>query len=274
VELVPRRLYAVGDTIELDGRVSWASPDARGYQPVNAYLLLEGSSALLIDTGLSCHEEAVISQLEQLLPADCTFNLFLTRAAFECVGNLQAVTMRFSVQGAHAGGGTNPFDAFDVVHAIGTNQPVGRQVERRPLGTKIEIGPGRRLDVLTPPFRMLPTTWAFDRETGTLFTSDAFGYGAFASPDYDPVVGPADDRLDLALARSHLASRFWWLDHLATDQLREEVHSFFAGLRVERVAPTYGGILTGAGVVARHVANFERILTPEASSARAEVAGR
>src|SRR3954447_6772610 len=63
ITLVASRLYGLGGMAALDGRVSWAPQNARGYQPVNCYLLVEAERALLIDTGLPVHLSQVTEQL-------------------------------------------------------------------------------------------------------------------------------------------------------------------------------------------------------------------
>ena len=67
VSIVPGRLYALGGTVALDGRISWFPPDATGSAPTSCYLLLDGGSALLIDTGLPVHRDVLIAQLGSLL---------------------------------------------------------------------------------------------------------------------------------------------------------------------------------------------------------------
>jgi flavorubredoxin len=261
-ELVPGRLYAIGGCVALDGRVSWVPAGARGFQPVNAYVLIEGADVLLVDTSIALHEAAVIEQLEQLVAPTSKVSVFLTRAAYECVGNLEPITRRFPVTAAYTGGSTNPFDAFDVAHTVGAGGAAGRPVERRPVMDRVEIGPHRHLEILTPAVKMLPTFWAYDSETATLFTSDTFAYGAFPTPEYAPVVDEDNDRGDLDSVRDYMSARFWWLRHLASDQLREDLDSLFAAYPVERIAPTYGGILTGAGVVRRHLDLMRRVISP------------
>lgn len=41
VELVPDRLSLLGDSVALDGRVSWVPERVRGWQPMNCYVLRE-----------------------------------------------------------------------------------------------------------------------------------------------------------------------------------------------------------------------------------------
>jgi flavorubredoxin len=153
-------------------------------------------------------------------------------------------------------------------------KPAQQRVERRAVGDRLAVGPNRDLEVLTPAFRMLPAFWAYDSETATLFTSDVFAYGAFPSADYAPMVRDQDDQIDFESVRDYTHARFWWLRHLASDQLRADLDALFAARRVERIAPAYGAILTGEHVVRRHLDHMRRLLTPTARLRAPVAAGR
>ncbi|MEL0144085.1 MAG: hypothetical protein VW931_05200, partial [Alphaproteobacteria bacterium] len=62
-ELSPSRVYALHNTFELDGRVSAYPRTARGYSPSNCYMLLDDGAAMLLDTGYTTHEGAILNQL-------------------------------------------------------------------------------------------------------------------------------------------------------------------------------------------------------------------
>src|ERR1700720_4279644 len=89
VEVIPGKLYGLGGRVWLDGRVSWA-PDEQAYQPINCYLLL-GEDPILVDTGLPAHEREVIGQLRSVLPNNRSTAVFLSRAEWDCIGNLGAI---------------------------------------------------------------------------------------------------------------------------------------------------------------------------------------
>jgi len=99
VEVVPGALYECGGMIPLDGRVSWMSREARGYQPVSGYVLTTETGALLVDTGVALHQQDVFAQISSALGERTEVDLFFTRAELDCVGNLGAVANAFSIRG-------------------------------------------------------------------------------------------------------------------------------------------------------------------------------
>jgi flavorubredoxin len=117
--------------------------------------------------------------------------------------------------------------------------------------------------------KMLPTFWAYDSETATLFTSDMFAYGAFPTSEYAPVVDNDNDHADFDSVSDYMSARFWWFRHLRSDQLRIDLDALFAAYSVKRIAPAYGGILTGERVVQRHLDFMRRLVSPTTAPNRA-----
>src|SRR5258707_15842920 len=102
----------------MDGRVSWAPPEKRGFLPNNCFRLVEDDERLLGDTCLMAFGPTVEAQLNSLLPTGSPISIFLTRAEFDTIGNLGAIGDRYPVTTIHTGGVMNPFDAFDYVAVI------------------------------------------------------------------------------------------------------------------------------------------------------------
>jgi flavorubredoxin len=253
VALVPDRLYAVGGTVPLDGRISWMSATDRGHQPVSGSLLTEGSSALLVDTGVALHEDDVIAQLGSILDPTTQLDVFFTRAELDCVGNLGRIANTFPLRSVRAGGVQNPFDSFDSVGLVGS-ATAELEIDRLLGGESIALGGGgRTLEVITPAFKMLNTFWAYDEATATLFTSDVFGHTFLADPAYRPVVTAADDGADYDQLRRNTIAKFWWLDEVVTERIGDEVEQVFAEREIERIAPAHGCVLAGRDVVQRHI---------------------
>src|SRR6201999_2997922 len=65
--IVPVKVYALGSSVPLDGRVSWAPATPGLRQACSCYLLTEGESALLVDTGVPAHWPAMEVQLRELV---------------------------------------------------------------------------------------------------------------------------------------------------------------------------------------------------------------
>ena len=59
-EIVPNTLFALGGWLRMEDRpVSWIPPTARGFLPVQGYVLREGDDWLMVDTGLAVHWPSV-----------------------------------------------------------------------------------------------------------------------------------------------------------------------------------------------------------------------
>lgn len=158
VELVPDSLYLLGDSVELDGRVSWVPPGVRGWQPINCYALVEGTSVLIIDPGVYLQRLTVRRQLESFVPAGTPLSIFLTRAEPDSTGNLGEIASRYPVARLYSGGGPNPFDSFEAVMLMDPAHRGDRiQMERMPPGYAVPVGESRSVEVLHPSIRLLAT---------------------------------------------------------------------------------------------------------------------
>lgn len=256
--LSPKRLFALGASLPLDGSLSWAPAVVGRFQFVNAYLLLENGRALLVDSGVAAHEATILAQLEQVVPAGTRLTVFLTRAEMDCMANLGAIARQFDVDGVMTGGSMNPFDAFDDVPLAGTpGQHFG--LERTDRGglamerTKtISLGPERELIVITPVFRLLSTFWLFDRATKTLFTSDLFGH-TDSGAELERIVGPEDRSSTPESVAAHVLSKYWWLKGADPSRLIADVRNIFDEYAPVTIAPTHGCLIDGPDAVARHV---------------------
>lgn len=262
VELVPKRLYALGGMVPLDGEVSWVPETARGFQPTNCYLLLEGRKALLVDTGLPYHEAQILEQLAHLLPADAELSIYLTRSEMDAGGNVGPIAACFGVQNVYAGGNNNPFDGFDqIISPTGEDRAVAKgQLFRRIREGSVVIDGGRSLEVVTPPFRMLTSFWGYDAQTETLFTSCIFGQHVWPDDGYRPVATLADDRSTAQSVKAFTTARYWWLDYVETGELLSRLDAIFAKYSIMRIAPSHGAVVSGPALVKRHYGFVRQML--------------
>lgn len=263
-EIVPGRLYALGGTVPVDERISWLPPGRGGHESLNAYLLLEGDDALLVDTGVAYHRELVLDQLRALLPAGTRLRVFLTRAEADCLTNLDGIMTAFPISQVYAGGVHNPFDFFDeIIDEISRRKIIESyelQVTRKVPGEHITVGDGRELVIVDAPIRLLTTFWAYDAATGVLFTSDAFGHVGLADAGGPRVLGEDSGSEEIELAREWLLTKFDWFQGADTRPIREELAAVFAAYEVTALAPVHGCVLRGRETVRRHVARVDEVL--------------
>lgn len=253
VEILPGRLFGLGGVVCLDGSVTWGPADGR-YQPINAYLLIDGEHALLVDAGVKVHESLIREQLHSVLPPGSKLSVFLTRAEYDCFGSLTAVSTDYDVQQIYTGGTQNPFDAFEEVTGFAERWDQRLQLGRQAVGHTQVIDTSGGLEVITPALRVLATFWAYHASTKTLFTSDVFGHTSMPERDSAHVIdrGTADTAT-VESVREHLLSRFFWLVDANTSAMRDNLQSIFKERDIEVIAPTHGCVLVGREVVDRHV---------------------
>ncbi|MDQ2801239.1 MAG: hypothetical protein M3Y41_00610 [Pseudomonadota bacterium] len=262
VELVAGRLYLLGKSVALDGRISWAPPDARGWQPINAYVLLEGRSVLLVDPGVYAHRATIRAQLETLVPPGRPLSIFLTRPEPDVTGNIGEIASRYPVERLYAGGGPNPFDAFESAMLIDPASRGNRiQMERMPPGYAMPLSETRGVEVLRPTIRLLATFWGYDAATRTLFTSDSFGHTVQAGPQDSRIIAEgAPDQAETAGVRAHLLAKFGWLAHARTGSILKNLAEMRGNRAIERIAPGHGLVIEGRAMVERHLDAMRTVL--------------
>jgi hypothetical protein len=281
--LAPDRLFSLSHPYEVDGRVSWHSPTVHGFAPMNSYLLREGDHALLIETGLTVNQDAILDELEACLsPGSDLAVLVLRLGEFDSVCNLLPIVHTFGVSTVY-GQYDYPLDWADFrtdcrlsSNGTITFRGVDRRfpdLETRALG-RFEVVPigfgARKVDVLRPEFRLLNTHWVYDELTRTLFTSDVFSHVVSSGPDGPWVVTSENDFITREEVREHLlTTRYWWLPDAYVDELRTSVSDVFERYTIETIAPSFGCILHGADVVQRHFTMLDRII---AETGRSRVA--
>lgn len=243
--ITPDHLVALGGDYPLDGRVSWAPEVPGARQPTNTYLLLGEGTPLLVDPGLPSIAGDVTAGLAEFLEPGSAVEVYLSRAQFDCMGNLGAVAARWEVSRIYTGGQLNPFDAFEVA-PLADSRSDGSNVVRSP-----DVS---RLEIIHTPLRLLNTFWAYDEATATIFTSDSFTHCVSRAEDESPVLVDGDeDRTTAAEVRDHLIATFPWLDPAVTWPIVANLEALFAERPVARIAPGRGKVIDGEATVERHV---------------------
>lgn len=227
----------LGGLAPVGADVSWCPPGISGWQPINAYLIRRGGSAVLIDTGVGMHADAVRAQLRALLEPGTTLSVILTRTEMECCLNLPALESEFTVD--------------QVWYTGGITVPVTNAVARRiniDAGSSIdhEVATGITLRLYSPLLRLLPVLWVGDPVSGTLLTSDSFSH---LLTDAEGTVLP----YDVANLHAFHDLKFGWIESAEAAEDVTAIAENLRGIVHERdwiaVGPTYGAPVVGIDAV-------------------------
>jgi hypothetical protein len=261
-------VFALCSPYRLDGRVSTHPRHVRGWAPMNQYLVVENDGALLLDAGLTVHEDALLQQIAACLPAGTPLSICPIRMGeFSGVCNVRPVAERFGLKTLY-GMQERPMAWMDFrpEYRPSITDPGGGGALRgvpeefaRP-GMRLPVGSQRVIEVLPAPLRLLPVTWMYDERSKTLMTADAWTW-VWRSDERGPWVITDDDPVSVPDMEEHLiANRFWWLPGARTELIRSEIADIFETHDIETLAPGFGCILKGRDVVARHYKLLDDLL--------------
>lgn len=258
------QLYALQNSLVLDGRVSSYPASARGFSVANSYLLTQPDAAMLIDTGFGKDEPVIRAQIEQLIAPGLPLSMFPLRLnEFMSINNVESFAGHFNIDQCYT---SNPDAAqwFDFgAKANGRSILDSMKVTAVTRADTIQLGKtGRAIDVMQAPLRLIATRWLYDRATRTLFSSDMFTH-VWRDAETGPwIVTEADhDATSTRDVRSFmLNTRYWWLEGAPTDSIRRGIGEVFDKYDIETIAPGYGCILRGRKVVARHYRMLDEFL--------------
>ncbi|WP_238366878.1 MBL fold metallo-hydrolase [Mesobacterium pallidum] len=254
VTLVSGRLYMLGDSEDIDARISWRAPCTHGLcEPFNVYLLRGEDGCILVEAGIARHRDRIASQLQSLLaPGERVERLAVTRNEPDTISNLPNLAAACGVHTAYTPGVINPFDFFDDASAHLHMKSFG--VDQHPAlpGTRIALGPDRWLEPVQTPLRLLSTIWYYDTGTRTLFTSDIFSSGTHPRGG-DPLLRGVPDRATLYdRMRRHVVVKYDWLTFSNLTDIISDLETLFATYEVETLAPSRGCLIVGAAVVKQY----------------------
>ena len=262
--LADDKLYALQNPFALDGRVSSYPASARGFAVANSYLLTQPDAAMLIDTGFGKDEPVIRGQIEALIAPGLPLSMFPLRLnEFMSINNVESFAGHFNVETCY----TSNIDAalwFDFgAKAEGRDILKSMKVTAVTRADPIALGKeGRLIDVMQAPIRLIATRWLYDRATRTLFSSDMFTHVWREAATGPWIVTETDnDSTSLSDVRSFmLNTRYWCLEGAPTDSIRRGIGNVFEKYDIETIAPGYGCILRGRGVVERHYRMLDEFL--------------
>src|ERR1700674_4548966 len=258
------QLYALQNPFALDGRVSSYPASARGFSVANSYLLTQSDAAMLIDTGFGKDEPVIRAQIESLIAPGLPLSMFPLRLnEFMSINNVESFAGHFNVETCY----TSNIDAalwFDFgAKAEGRDILKSMKVTAVTRADTIQLGKkDRAIDVMQAPIRLIATRWLYDRATRTLFSSDMFTHVWRDTQKGPWIVTEADnDSTSPRDVRSFLLNtRYWCLEGAPTDSIRRGIGNVFDKYDIETIAPGYGCILRGRGVVAGHYQMLDEFL--------------
>lgn len=262
-------LDALCNPYRLDGRVTTYPVEHRGYASMNCYLATEGSSALLVDTGLTVHQDAILAQLGELIPERATLSLLPLRfGEFGGVCNVRSIAERFGVARLYGRFFGEPWEWLDFRPDLDREEgPVGgalRTITSEPLPSHgpIRVDPAgqRTIRTLAAPMRLLGSPWAYDEATGTLFTTELFGWMT-RNGSAGPWTASVEDTVTAEFVYEMLVrNRFWWMPGGSLGRMRAELETLFETYEIDTIAPGHGAILQGREVVVRHFALLDEAI--------------
>jgi hypothetical protein len=262
------RLFALSHPYELDGRASSHPLDARGWAPMQCYLLREAERALLIGSALTMHQDALLAQLETLLDGR-RLSFMPLGYDFANVSNARPIADRFGYEHVFQGPlvrAPHLWLNFRPEFPTGESDPL-RAATPFPMRTGVPIdylspAGGRTLHLLVPGMRLLPNQWLYDEATKTMFTVDVFTW-VKRDDDRGPwiVTDPDEDDTTLETVERFLYNnRYWWLKGASTERLLKSLDDVFTRYDVTTIAPEYGCVLKGERVVQKHVQLLRELL--------------
>lgn len=227
---------------------------------MNSFLLVEGKSALLIETGFTAHEGSLVAQLEDVLDSGTELSILsLSPGEFRSVCNTRTIVDQFNVVrliGVHDN--VRLWSDFRA-DLVPPGEPVGSgRLGRVPVEvvrsaeTTVHVDAEGRRPLITffPLLRLLPTYWVYDEITRVLLTSDAFTHAWCDAPEGPWVDATGADTTSLEQLCAHLVeTRYWWLPGAATEPIVEELRAILDRFDVEVIGPSYGRVFQGRSVV-------------------------
>ncbi|WP_248763321.1 hypothetical protein [Pseudarthrobacter sp. SSS035] len=233
----PQPVTRLGGVAPIGPDTSWCPPGVRGWQSISAYLIRNGDSAVLVDTGVGLHAPQVLDQLRALLDPQAHLNVILTRTEMECCLNLPEIEREFTVdQVWYTGGITVPVTSAT---ARRISVDAGSSIE-------LEAAPGIIVKIYSPLLRLLPVLWVGDPVSRTLLTSDSFCH---LLTDEAGLAQP----LDVGLLQAFHDIKFGWIADTAakadTEALAQNIRDIVGDLAWAAIGPGYGGAIVGRDAI-------------------------
>jgi len=248
VPISPGKVYALGGTVSQNGDIHWVAEGRKGEAPLNAYLLVEGSKALVVDTSFPIVADAIVTQMRDF-PIDELKIVFTRVVEFDSIGNADLLIERWPVSEIWSHFYSRDWVYFRTMEALPFPPPFKSKV----FGAdgEIRIGKSRVLETINAKLKLLNAAWGYDAASRTLFTSDSFSHVLAPAPGVRQVTEESDTTTSEDVL-AHLRAKFRWMEGANTRPLREFVTQVFERFDVEHLAPSIGCVISGRELVLRH----------------------
>jgi len=115
-----------------------------------------------------------------------------------------------------------------------------------------------RIHIYEALIRTLGSTWLWDKDTGTLFTTDIFCTDMLQSADQSVLRRDESGLQDAAATRDFILEQFDWLASANSVPLRSAWDKFFSEIHPAALAPIRGRVQVGASLVARSIETYRQ----------------
>ncbi len=249
IEVSSGEIYAIGGGLPASVSVSWILPAPSGWTPVQCFAFKGSGEALVMDCGLAVHRSDVSNGLDAVLAGIAKPRLLASRWEPDAIGNLPWLIDRYGIDEVYSYGGINPLDFFETFEVVAAQSLAATSASLARLramvpGDVIEVG-DLRIEVLTTSLRLLLTNWFFEHKTKSLFTADAFGFLRNPSGPHPFVANPSAAQLAPEVVRESLRAKFDWLSGAHCETLIADLRKLVRGYPIDRVCPSFGGIIEG-----------------------------
>ncbi len=251
--LIPDRLYRIGCVVRAE-RLSWLPADLDGFEPLNAYLLLDDENAIFVDTGSAIMLPAIKSALEII--GERKVYVYFTRNEADTIGNLgyllgtcENPTMLFG-----SAGGILEWVNDPAVSILEVRDFLGRiPVESARNGVSKRIGATDFTFMEAVTKQMGMTQWAYESSTGTMFTACSFGWRHLAAADGSTTIESAANLPSVDTVAREMVAKCNWMREAEFQERIELFEKTFRDRDVQILAPVHGCVIKGRQVVKAHV---------------------
>jgi|GEM_PF-1362292 len=234
-------IYQVGECVS----------GASGHEAVHVYVLMNNGQPILIDCGSQLHRTGIMQALNELLAGQTPSYVLLTHSELPHAGNLAQVARQWPSIHVIVSNVMLPYIEIAPVLPLG-------QITALRSGVTLQVA-GRTLEFVEALLKDQPgSQWIFDRQTGTLFTGDGFGYyhsaeqcGRFS----DEIAGG----VSVAQFQAYHCTAFRFLRWVVAERLNADLEELLARYPITTIAPIHGGALRSE--IQLHVNRLQTALT-------------